>query len=319
MICVGEIIDTSIDAAEMPPLRRLLVIHNPTAGARRLSRLNAVLGRLNAAGCQVSTVATGAAGDAERIAAAVDPASVDAVVAAGGDGTINEVANGLLAAAARGVAVPPLGIVPLGTANVLARELRLSTAPRAVVGALLHGRPRPVVLGRCEGAGGVRHFLMMAGVGFDAHVVDRVDAALKRRLGKGAYVWESLRGILNYRRQEFRLLIDGVPHQAASAIVARGHYYAGSYVVAPQARLELPMLHVCLFRRAGRWQVIRYATALLLNRLPNAEGYEVIPARHVEINGSDGDPIQGDGDTIGALPATITLAAQPLNLLVPDA
>ncbi|MCC7275062.1 MAG: hypothetical protein IT561_20510 [Alphaproteobacteria bacterium] len=162
-----------------PDTGRLLVIHNPTAGPRRARRLAAALDRLAARGRPLTLRRTSCRGDAETIAraAAADP-RIRAIVVAGGDGTIDEAINGI----AGGHAV--LGILPLGTANVLAHELaigdRLDTAARI----LDAGRERAIRLGIVAG----RRFAMMAGAGYDAWVVARVDPALKRRLGKGAYV-----------------------------------------------------------------------------------------------------------------------------------
>lgn len=170
-------------APAAPRFARLRVIFNPTAGSvgRRGQRLHAVLDLLRAAGVSLDLCPTAARGDARALAAAATPELCDAVVAAGGDGTINEVANGLLDAG-HGL---PLGIIPLGTANVLALEMDLAITPQAIAGALLAGQPRPVPLARVDG----RRFLLMGGAGFDAFVVDNVRLGLKRHAGKLAYVW----------------------------------------------------------------------------------------------------------------------------------
>ena len=303
---------------DRPRGKRLLVIYNPTAGAGRRKRLHLVLDRLRAAGAVVDMKPTLARGDAERLAAEVDAASCDAIVAAGGDGTINEVANGLLAAMARGVAVPPLGIVPLGTANVLARELEILGSLDKITANLLSGRVVPIRLGRAESSAGTRHFIMMAGVGFDAHVVEKVSLALKRWVGKAAYAAASLRRLLGYRADLYRLTVDGVPYQAASVIVARGRFYAGSFVIAPPSRLEHPTLHACLFELAGRRHVVRYGHAMLRNRLHETRAYRVLPAQRIEVLGHEGEPVQGDGDIIARLPATFTLESAALDFLMPQ-
>ena len=166
---------------------RLTVIFNPTAGARRGRRLEATLRILRDEGCALDLRQTKAAGDAARLARAIDPTATDLVVAAGGDGTINEVINGLVEGG--GASAPPaLAIVPLGTANVLAAEIGLGTSPRAIADAVLKGRTVSLSLGEANG----RLFALMVGVGFDAQVVRHVDLALKRRIGKAAYLWETL-------------------------------------------------------------------------------------------------------------------------------
>src|SRR5262249_4555204 len=151
----------------------------------------------------------------------------------------------------------------LGTANVLAAELGIDTLAEAAEAATA-GRPLLCRPGLANG----RAFVMMAGVGFDAHVVAGVSAPLKRLLGKGAYVLEMLRQLRRFPFPCYRVEIDSAVHEATSAIIAHGRYYGGRFVVAPEARLDQPELHVCLFRRGGPWHTVRYALALALGRLP---------------------------------------------------
>jgi diacylglycerol kinase family enzyme len=117
------------------------------------------------------------------------------------------------------------------------------------------------------------------GAGFDAKVVAGVSALLKRRLGRGAYVWRSMVETHRYRPVRYAVEIDGARHEAASVIVTRGRLYAGPYVVAPAAALGEPLLHVCLFERWGRLQPLRFGAALVLGCLPRAAGYRVVAGR----------------------------------------
>jgi diacylglycerol kinase family enzyme len=160
-----------------------LIIFNPAAGWRRRQRLAPVLAQLGEHGCAFVVRETQAPGDAERFAAEVDPEAFDLVVVAGGDGTVNETINGL---ARSGL---PLALIPLGTANVLAAEIGLGPDPAAVARCVALGQPRPIALGAAAG----RRFILMAGAGFDAHVVAGVSVPMKRWLGKGAYVLSTLR------------------------------------------------------------------------------------------------------------------------------
>jgi len=294
--------------------RRMTVVFNPTAGSRRRLRLEQTLALLREAGCEVAVHATAARGDAETIARTFrdKPPASDMLVVAGGDGTINEAVNGLLA---NGGASWPLAVVPLGTANVLAAEIGLATEPAAVARTIADGRAVCAYVGTANG----RCFTAMAGVGFDAHVVANVDVGLKRRFGKGAYVIESLRELFRFRFPRYRVTVDGRSLEAASVIVAKGHYYAGRYVCAPDARLDEPEFHVCLFERGGRWNAVRYAVALALGRLPKLADFRIVRGRSVMIEGPAGDPVQGDGDIIARLPVRIDIAPQPLRLIVPPA
>ena len=300
--------------------RAVLLILNPTAGRRRRGLVDGVVRRVRALGWTVDLVETAAAGDARRIAETCDAARYAVIAVAGGDGTINEVVNGL---ARRGGAGPALGIVPLGTANVLAHELGLGFSADALAQTLTAGSEILMQPGEASGAGKTRQFSLMAGAGFDAKVVAGVSAPLKRRLGRAAYVWRSLVEARRYRPVRYAVEIDGVNHQAASVIVTHGRHYAGPYVVAPDAALGRPLLHVCLFERWGRAQTLRFGLALLLGRLPRTAGYRVIAGHDIRISvlsdaGEHGrQPVQIDGDDALTLPVSIALAAGAVRLLRP--
>jgi diacylglycerol kinase (ATP) len=293
--------------------RRMTVVFNPTAGGRRRARLDETLKLLRASGCEVAVQATAARGDAETIARAFggSPRAHDLLVIAGGDGTINEAVNGLLSGGGEGAS--PLALLPLGTANVLANEIGLAVAPATVANTIARGGAVRAYVGVANG----RCFTAMAGAGFDAHVVANVSLRLKRLFGKGAYVLESLRQLWRFPFPRYRVTVDGQTYDAASVIVAKGHFYGGRYVCAPEARLDQPEFHVCLFERGGRWNAMRYALALALGRLPRLADFCILRGRAVSIDGPAGDPVQGDGDIIAHLPVRIEIAPQPLRLIVP--
>jgi diacylglycerol kinase (ATP) len=289
--------------------RRLLIIFNPTAGGRRRRRFEAVVAELRRLGCEVTVRPTGARGDAEQLAASADPNRYDVLVVAGGDGTINEAVNGLSGARL------PLAIVPLGTANVLAAEIGLATDPRSVARAIALGRPRPVSVGVANG----RRFLLMAGTGFDAHVVQNVNLALKRRIGKAAYGISILRQLWRFAFPEYVVTIEGRTRKAASVLVANAHYYGGRFVCAPVADLGTPTLEVCMFERRGRLSVIGYALAMFTGRLPKLNSYRIVSADRVHIGGGSGEPVQGDGDILTHLDVTIEVVPEGLYLIFPPA
>jgi diacylglycerol kinase (ATP) len=303
--------------AESPP--RLLVIANPYAGSRPPARTEAALApmlrRLEAAGCAIELRWTGRRGDAEDFArqaalqAAAGAAPWDLLAVAGGDGTINEVVNGL-AAAGQGWPLP-LAVLPFGTANVLAAEIGLASRADAVT-TVLRGRPQAAHVGVANG----RCFTMMAGAGFDAHVVHGVDPAWKRRLGKGAYGLEMLRQLVRYPFARYRVIVDGTTHDAASVVIAKGRYYGGRFICAPQARLGDPGFQVCLFESGGRRAAVTYALALGSGRLSRRADYRILPATSLRIEGPESDPVQGDGEVLTRLPVDITLAPQPMRLWV---
>lgn len=293
---------------------RALVIFNPTAGGRRRRRLEAALAALERRGWDCALAETRARGDAEALTReALREGRAGAVLIAGGDGTINEAVNGALAAGAgEAPGAAPLGIIPLGTANVLAAELGMDGIPDAVAAAAAAGT-RAIWPGLANG----RAFAMMAGAGFDAHVVAGVNPRWKRKLGKLAYVAEMLRQAVRFRFPVYRVRVDGHWHEAGSVVVAKGHYYGGRFVLAPDARLDRPEFRVCLFKRRGRLALVLYALALPLGLLPRLKSVNLLPAREVVIEGPEGDPVQGDGDVIAHLPVTIAVALHPLPLVAP--
>lgn len=302
------------------PRRRFAMIYNPIAGGSRPRRIAALVQALtDGMGAELTIRATDSAGHATRLAADLRPDDADALIVASGDGVINEAINGLIGPDGRpgawAAAGRPFGVAPLGTANVLAAELGAPTRPADVAAALVHAPVRNIHLGLANG----RAFSMMAGVGLDAHVVERVDRRLKRWTGKGAYVVETLAQLLADRGRRYRVEIDGVMHEAASVIIANGHYYGGRFVCAPAASLFSPSLHVCLFPHVGRWHALRYLWGVTAGRLKYFRDYHVTPATAVTVYGPDADSVQGDGDIIARLPLAATVAPWTLPVIAPGA
>ncbi len=287
------------------------VIYNPAAGPRRAHRLWRVLDILSASGMRVQLQETAYAGHATLLARqAIDENPQCLVVAAGGDGTIAEVANGLAGRTAR------LGVIPLGTANVLARELKLPIAPQAVAAALAFGRTRALWPGIASGRGGDRVFVQMLGVGLDAQVVHRLPKPLKRLLGPGAYVVQTMREMWRYGYAPIRVKIDGVAAEAASVIVTKGTLYAGQYLLAPAARPGEKGFSVALFEGQGPLSALLYGAALPLNLLPLTPGLRLLRASRVEICGAAATPAQADGDPAGEVPISIRDAEHPIGIVV---
>lgn len=296
---------------------RILIIANPAAGRSwlrkwRLDRIVAALRRRHS--CTVVLRRSGASpGDVERLArdaaTAEDGAEFDVVVAAGGDGTVNAVANGL-----RG-SQRPIAILPFGTANVLAHEIGLPRRADALADMIATGPVQAIHPGCVDG----RLFLTMASGGFDAEIVATVDPRLKRYLGRLAFGWAILVRLVAYRDCALTVTVDGVAHRAATIVASRGKLYAGPYVIAPEADLAEPILHLVLFRRSGRLAVLRYLAALLRGRLTRRDDIAVRRACRVTVSAAVGNTVrvQADGEPMGRLPAIFTVAEQPIFLIRP--
>lgn len=288
-----------------PESRHFLVIFNPTAGHRRQIYLQQVLDRLTVLGCRTELRETTCRGDAEQFCRDLHSGEFDAVLIAGGDGTINEAINGLQHTDI------PIGIIPTGTANVMACELNMPQKPEAVANMLASAAPRTVHTGSLNN----RKFIMMAGAGFDAHVVAAVTPALKRSLRKMAYVLKSLILLFRFSCPPYQITIDGRDYSAASVVIANGHYYGGKYVCAPDAKLSDPDLHVCLFKRQGRLAAATYALWLLLGRLHKRGDVEIVRGHDIRLAGPHNDPVQADGDIAGHLPVHIIASAGSFPIL----
>jgi len=292
--------------------RTALVIRNPVAGRRKLLRFQRAVTSMREAGLTTTVVETGRAGDA--IALARDAASdVGVVVAAGGDGTINEVVTGLLQRADGG---PPLGIIPLGTANVFALELGIPLDPVAAGQVVAGGVSRPVWPGMVDG----RAVIQMVGVGFDARVVDAVTTPFKARWGKLAYVFQSLRLWWRFPADRFSVrLPDGRSFTAGTVIATKGRLYAGRFLLAPGADPGAAGFTLCLFPRATRWNALKAMVALPLGLLPRLGGLRMLPVDAAQIvcePASPAAPAQIDGDRGGACPVSIQPGPRAIEVMV---
>jgi len=289
-----------------------LIIVNPAAGRLRglRRRLDRVVAALRRRGCAVTLRHAGAPGDAERLAREAE-AEFDVIVAAGGDGTLNAVLNGIagnVAALSR-----PLALLPFGTANVLAHEIAMPRDPEGLAAVLAAAPARPVWPGRI----GERLFLAMASSGFDAAVVAAVNPRLKRHFGRFAVVWAILACLARYRPCELSVRIGDIEHRAAAAIAAKGRCYAGRYVVAPEASLAAPSLDLVLFERDGRLAALRYLWVLLRGRLAARPDVRIVRCRGALISAAQALPVEADGDIVGRLPIAVGVGPLPVLLVQP--
>ena len=261
----------------------MLIVFNPTAGRRRAHLLWRVLDVLAGSGVRFEVAETRHAGHAVELSRGAEAGGHKLCVAAGGDGTVAEVASGLDGQST------VLGIIPLGTANVLAQELGLSLAPQAVAAALALGRTRALWPGVAHGPAGPRLFVQMLGAGFDAQVVHRLPLALKRVVGRSAYVMQTLRELQRYDFAPVHIRVDGVEQDAASVIVSKGRLYGGNYLLAPGAASDLPGFSVALFDRRGVWPALVYGAGAPAEPAAPRAGLPADPC------GTDRDPQQQPG------------------------
>jgi len=286
---------------------RFLIVHNPNAGTGRRALLWGVIGALERAGCTV-TLAEAASGEKARATAraAEKTGAYDAVVAAGGDGTIRSVAAGL-----RGCDLPA-GLLPLGTGNVMAAEIGLARDAETIASYLREGPVLPVCGATADGT----PFFLMAGAGLDAEAVARLDLRLKRRIGKLAYVWPVIRAIFS-PTPVITARLDGTPHRARWAVLCNSGRYAGGFRLSPESHISRPGLIavLCTARtRIGLICDILMIGAGYANRAPNLR---FIRFRRAHLSADRNVRVQLDGEAFAALPLSVEEDGLPIQLLVP--
>jgi diacylglycerol kinase family enzyme len=238
----------------------------------------------------------------------------DLIIAAGGDGTINEVVEGMSGSQV------PLGILPGGTANVLANELGLSGGMGRAAARLIGCEARRVPVGRLDLNGGKpgRTFLLMAGAGLDAHIVLQVDPVLKARFGKMAY-WAA--GVPSFLRklEIFQVEIDGSKHLCSFALISKVRNYGGDFEIAQQVRVDQDQFEVVLFEGHNPWRYVVYLTGVAMKQAARLPGVRVLRATDVKLMPLEGESVhlQVDGEYAGLLPARVSVVPDALTLLVP--
>lgn len=285
--------------------RRFLLVHNPIAGRRGRHLVHDVVAVLEANGASVDTLAHGVHTLGEALAAPSQP--FDAVIAAGGDGTIRALA------AEPKLGDLPIGVIPMGTGNVLSHEVGLPRSAGDLALLLLNGPARTFEGAQANG----EPFFLMAGVGFDGEVIRRLDTPLKRAVGKAAYAAPMLRTLAR-PLPELDIIVDGMPHRANWLVAANARRYGGAFVIAPQAGLHRTGLVAVLLRASTRTRLLRQLLALASGRLERAPGVSMLPCRSLSV--TSGAPVcsEIDGDPFGPTPLTITAGGATVRLIVPE-
>ena len=298
---------------------KALLIHNPAAGmySHRWGLRRAVT-RLERHDWQVTWRTTEKPADATAWARQAVTSGYDVVIVAGGDGTIGQAVHGLAGSDTA------LGILPLGSGNVLARDLGLPKPsplrPLALEEAaqmLLDSVPRRVDLGWANG----RHFFSWAGIGLDAEIIRGVESqpGVKRRLGLVGFLVFVALTLRTYAGTRSTVLIDGrrVSRRIILALVSNIELYGRYFHIAPTARLDDGLLDVCCFHGQNISAIFYHAFTVLLQRHIGDPRVSYYQARRVEIETAHPLPVQLDGEPFGTTPLTIKVVPQALTLLLP--
>ena len=312
-------------------MKKGVLIYNPVAGRRPSGRVREVrkaAAVLRRAGLEIELAATSRPDMAHELAQGAVANGAELILACGGDGTINEVINGMA------MSRVPLGILPGGTANILAHELRLPLNPVRAARQFPRWTPRRIALGRARwteaqpgpvgnGPGPLaccRYYTSVAGIGYDAHVVHELSSWLKYKLGVTGYVLEALRQWVSYPFPRFSLRLDERERIATFTVIHRTRLYAGWLHLAPTADLFQPHFAVCSFPSRNRLRFLLYALAVLARqhlRLRDVSLDECAQVVCTPVDGCAPVRFELDGELAGTAPATFEIAADALTVLVP--
>jgi YegS/Rv2252/BmrU family lipid kinase len=295
---------------------RTCVIFNPVAKGDKAGRFRQ---RLDEIGSHATLKQTRAAGDARRLAGEAVLEGFDTIVAAGGDGTLNEVLNGI-ANAPDGLDRARLGVLPLGTVNVFARELGIPLDLNRAWQVLRAGKEMRIDLPKVEHqAGGRRQttfFAQLAGAGLDARAIELVNWDLKKKIGPLAYVVAGLTALC--RKCPPLEVSDGNRTEKAELVlIGNGQLYGGDYRVFSRADLRDGLLEVCVLPRVNWLILARCGPGLLFRRRLPASVTRTFRAALLTLSCPVTMPLEADGELLGHLPAKFSVEPGRLRVIVP--
>jgi diacylglycerol kinase (ATP) len=316
-------------------MRQVLLLYNPASGIRKERRradVDAVMKVLREAGVEVrANTSGGPEATLEQVRQAIAD-GLDTVLACGGDGTINDVLQGVASSHMA------LGIIPVGTANTLAHDIGLPLHPVKAARALLTAVPLRLSAGQVafqgfDGKTSTRHFTVAVGVGVDAHLFYKLNAIVKSRMGMTAYYAKATGLWLTHKMQFFDAeYVDAetaeTRAESVSELLAVRITKFGGVLreFAPGASLKREDHRLVLFKTASRWLYLAYIARSLLGAPWRVPKIELQTSRRILCRASqpyastsDRIFVEADGELVGTIPAEITVVQDAFTLLVPPA
>ncbi|HIE64538.1 MAG: diacylglycerol kinase family protein [Nitrospira sp.] len=298
-------------------LTKVLFIINPAAGSsQKRNKIKGILDHLKRFSGYLDVFYTNSSLDATRLVNKKRGEGWSLLLCAGGDGTINEVVNGLLAEENGPLpeTLPPIGIIPTGTGNGLVREIGLPLDPMRAYQTILEGKPQAIFPAKVN----QRYFILMAGAGFDAFVTDWVESrtGFFRKIPKLlTYFLFGFAAIFKYTYPSLRFEVDGKPYTGSTGIVTKASCVVGPYVFSPKSDLLSPTLTLCLFKSRGFMNHLLLTARFILSGRCG-EGIDYIQGKEITIQ--EGEVrVQADGEGIGKLPARFYLSHRSIRLIYP--
>jgi len=283
----------------------LPLIYNPIAGAgdRRAMKAAHTLGKL---GARIELFPTTDSGSAIELARLAVSRGVPRIIVAGGDGTLNEVINGIAGTRTE------LAVIPTGTANVLAIEMGIPMNVGKACALAIEGKSTAVDLGLA----GDRYFALMAGIGFDAMVIKNINPVLKKTIRHAAF---PLSGLVTFMQEDLPLLsVKTMDHETEGyfVVVANSKYYGGRFGPTPDASMTDGMFDICVLKEKGLAEMLNFWIGALRKSRIDDSAAEYFRAPAVEVSCPAGSPVlvQTDGEIIGELPMNLMIVPRALNI-----
>ena len=291
------------------PPKRMKLILNPNSKPLRVALfLQSLIHRFEAGGYEVDVQKTRYAGEAVEIARAAKASGrYDVVVAGGGDGTVNEVLNGLMPDPI------PMGILPLGTSNVLARALNIPLLPIKAADAINTGIIKRIDVGLANG----RYFAIMLSCGYDAYAIEKTSLRVKRFTGKYAYIWAGIKSIYHFQAPRIHIEADGRPFDSDAMIIviSNAHLYGGNYRLTPDAKIDDGLFDVFIYNGTSITRLIYYGLRVLSHLPLNYRDTIRFRARELKLESKHRVLYQADGDLFGRLPVTVQVIPRALEVV----
>jgi YegS/Rv2252/BmrU family lipid kinase len=302
------------DMSECPPPkapRRVVVVQNPISGLPvRQALVPRFLAAARAGGAEVKLVRTEAAGHGTELAAELCASDCDVIVVAGGDGTVNEVLNGMDLTSGTALAT-----FPTGTSSIFARDRGIPFAPETAARAVLAGRRQRMDVSTVNG----RRFLMVVGVGWDAHVVSKVVALRDGHLGQHRYVIPVIRATFDYSWPELSVRLPGETDARPAKLVWASNIrnYAAFFRITPDARPDDGRLDFLVIRDGRPRDAVRWMAGALLGTLPRLRETDYVTGRELFVTSDEPVPYQVDGDPGGVTPIHVAMLPDAVEVIVP--
>jgi len=297
------------------PLRRelrLKIIVNPSAGRFRNSlHLRKLQKYLRNRGVVNHIAFTRNPGDAVEAARNIKKEGYDAIAVCGGDGTLREAVAGVI-----GTDIP-IGVIPLGTGNVIATDLGIPKDPFKACDLIIRGKTRKIDVGK----NGDSYFMIAAGAGYDCEVVAQVDLQVKSKVGRLAYIASAIKLLRKYKPIRFKVESDifNGSIKAIGIVVANSPRYGGYFSLKKEARIDDGLLDVIVIKGRGWFDILRIFTRVLIKSKLTPYDIFTFRSKWVHLESDNGAiPFHNDSDVAGTLPQSFEVVNGGVSIFVPD-